>query len=480
MGGGARPAPTARAVAELVGPTGHPAPSRRSPRIQQALSALDRLEVRGRDSAGLHLLVTDHGLDLDVPQRGVDARRAPARSALPVGLGAQRRRGTLVRLQGGGRDRRARRQHGRLRAGDPRRRAPASRPHAADERAASVLGHTRWASVGIISSPTPTLCNSRSRETTPTSGPRSTAMSTTSPTSRRRRASHGARDHHRRQGHPHAGLAPPADEPTSTRPSAHRSRLRGSVAIAAGTAATPTASCSRCAAVVRRSTSAGRGRLHRRQRALRPGRGDLALPAARRRDAGQPENPTASRGPDRRRSTASQGGSSVGIVRQAYDGTRSRSPRTTSPRRRSPPATSTEATTPLPPEGDHRGAAVVPQDPAGQARRARGGAAGHARRRDVLRRRRRAAARRQHPPGARDRAGHRRRGRPEPGGAAASCIADVDIGVEALPATELSGFALRSDMCDTLVVAISQSGTTTDTNRTVDLVRAAAPPWWPS
>ena len=44
--------------------------------------------------------------------------------------------------------------------------------------------------------------------------------------------------------------------------------------------------------------------------------------------------------------------------------------------------------------------------------------------------------------------------------------------VEALPATELSGFGLRADMSDTLVVAISQSGTTTDTNRTVDLVRA--------
>src|ERR687892_47067 len=44
--------------------------------------------------------------------------------------------------------------------------------------------------------------------------------------------------------------------------------------------------------------------------------------------------------------------------------------------------------------------------------------------------------------------------------------------VEALPATELSGFGLRPSMSDTLVVAISQSGTTTDTNRTVDLVRA--------
>ncbi len=44
--------------------------------------------------------------------------------------------------------------------------------------------------------------------------------------------------------------------------------------------------------------------------------------------------------------------------------------------------------------------------------------------------------------------------------------------VEAIPATELSGFQLVDDMSDTLVVAISQSGTTTDTNRTVDLARS--------
>ncbi|MEO7429212.1 MAG: SIS domain-containing protein, partial [Acidimicrobiales bacterium] len=48
---------------------------------------------------------------------------------------------------------------------------------------------------------------------------------------------------------------------------------------------------------------------------------------------------------------------------------------------------------------------------------------------------------------------------------------DGRLRVEALPATELSGFGLRDDMSDTLVIAISQSGTTTDTNRTVDLVR---------
>jgi len=38
-------------------------------------------------------------------------------------------------------------------------------------------------------------------------------------------------------------------------------------------------------------------------------------------------------------------------------------------------------------------------------------------------------------------------------------------------ATELSGFGMQSDMSDVLVVAVSQSGTTTDTNRTVDLAR---------
>jgi len=43
---------------------------------------------------------------------------------------------------------------------------------------------------------------------------------------------------------------------------------------------------------------------------------------------------------------------------------------------------------------------------------------------------------------------------------------------EAVLATELSGFGMRADMSDTLVVAISQSGTTTDTNRSVDLVRS--------
>ena len=56
--------------------------------------------------------------------------------------------------------------------------------------------------------------------------------------------------------------------------------------------------------------------------------------------------------------------------------------------------------------------------------------------------------------------------------ALAELLADADVQVDAVLATELSGFQLRPEMDDTLVVAISQSGTTTDTNRTVDLARS--------
>jgi glucosamine--fructose-6-phosphate aminotransferase (isomerizing) len=50
-------------------------------------------------------------------------------------------------------------------------------------------------------------------------------------------------------------------------------------------------------------------------------------------------------------------------------------------------------------------------------------------------------------------------------------LCDGALDVDPITATELSGFHLRLDMSDTLIVAVSQSGTTTDTNRTVDLAR---------
>ena len=63
---------------------------------------------------------------------------------------------------------------------------------------------------------------------------------------------------------------------------------------------------------------------------------------------------------------------------------------------------------------------------------------------------------------------------------AAQAVAEIigaelsGAGVEVVSrlASELSGFDLRDDMSDHLVVAISQSGTTTDTNRTVEVVQA--------
>lgn len=68
-------------------------------------------------------------------------------------------------------------------------------------------------------------------------------------------------------------------------------------------------------------------------------------------------------------------------------------------------------------------------------------------------------------------------------GVAAQAIADIirhyltgcDLYVSAMKASELSGFFVdenQSDMSDTLVIAISQSGTTADTNRAVDMVKA--------
>lgn len=56
--------------------------------------------------------------------------------------------------------------------------------------------------------------------------------------------------------------------------------------------------------------------------------------------------------------------------------------------------------------------------------------------------------------------------------ALARALAGSNIRVQPILATELSGFGMTDDMSDALVVAVSQSGTTTDTNRTVDLVRS--------
>lgn len=55
---------------------------------------------------------------------------------------------------------------------------------------------------------------------------------------------------------------------------------------------------------------------------------------------------------------------------------------------------------------------------------------------------------------------------------AQSLVGDA-LEVVAQPATEFSAWGLRQDLSDTCVVAVSQSGTTTDTNRAVDMARAS-------
>src|SRR5947207_637438 len=56
---------TVEAVGDLLNGSNTPAAIEAFTSVQVALSAIDRLEVRGRDSAGLHLLVRGHQLDLD-------------------------------------------------------------------------------------------------------------------------------------------------------------------------------------------------------------------------------------------------------------------------------------------------------------------------------------------------------------------------------------------------------------------------------
>ncbi len=144
---------TAREVRALLPVDAGPAATAAYLSIQQALSALDRLEVRGRDSAGLHVLVRNHHLDLDDPDVAtlVDTRR----NHLPLFThNAVRTPDGLLSFVY-----KAAAEIGEL--GDntaTMREAIATDPLLAralgDERAeATVLGHTRWASIGIISEP---------------------------------------------------------------------------------------------------------------------------------------------------------------------------------------------------------------------------------------------------------------------------------------------------------------------------------------
>jgi glucosamine--fructose-6-phosphate aminotransferase (isomerizing) len=142
--------PTAAAVEDLAGRDAGDAALAGFTSVQIALSAIDRLEVRGRDSAGLHLFVWDHGLDL---VHGAIGAMVDARAGDPLYASGSVRvsDGVLSFVY------KAAAEIGEL--GDNTRALRAALRDdgllhlalASPSARLSVLGHTRWASVGIIS-----------------------------------------------------------------------------------------------------------------------------------------------------------------------------------------------------------------------------------------------------------------------------------------------------------------------------------------
>jgi glucosamine--fructose-6-phosphate aminotransferase (isomerizing) len=471
---------TARAVEDLVGRHAHDATLAAAWAVQQALSALDRLEVRGRDSAGVHVLVWDHGLSEADP---VLARHLATRAGDPLFVSGS------VRLRGGALSLvyKAAAEIGEL--GDNTaviRRAlrhdellwravanPAAR--------VAVLAHTRWASVGIISEPNAHPVNSDAEhlQATEPDGPDLPYVVA---------ALNGDVDNHADLKAAH-GLCFPGPITTDAKvipalvarqaeqmsmTEAFRrtvSSFEGSVAIAAASAAHP-------------------DRLYLAQygsgQALYVGLCEDAFIVASepygvveetsryvRLDGDTPADPQR---PSSRGQIAvlyaDRAGELLGVERMAYDGTGL-------PWSDSDVITA-EVTTRDIDRGDapHYLLKEVTEAPDSLHKTLRGRIVrrGEHWMADLGEAALPSTIRTSLAQGALRRVVVIGQGTAAVAGrSTAAVLAELlhgQLAVEAVTATELSGFGLRLDMSDTLVIAVSQSGTTTDTNRTVDLARA--------
>lgn len=469
---------TARAVADLAGSGAGRAAIEAFTSVQAALSAIDRLEVRGRDSAGLTLLVRGHGLDLDDPAVAAliadrledplftsGAVRVTPEGHLSFSYKAAAEIGELG-------------DNTRVLRDAIRADALLARSVTADDAEVTVLGHTRWASIGIISQPNAHPMNSD--EVDHQLGPYVTAalngdvdnFADLKVADGLRIASEITSD---------AKVIPTlvsrrlaAGEPPVEAFRQSVRRFDGSVAIAASASAVP----DRIQLALRGSgqalyvgldddlyvvASEPYGVVEDASSYLRL---DGETPA-------DPADPAGTRGQVVELDGA-RAGTVDGISRYAYDGTPL-------------PVTvdelvAPEVTTRDIDRGDYQHFLLkeIEEAPTSFRKTLRGkiaqGASGHLEvtlgpdtlpddlRADLA-------------SGRIDRVLVVGQGTAAVAGQSLARVlgahlADTPVRVAALPATELSGFSLAPDMSSSLVVAISQSGTTTDTNRTVDLVRA--------
>jgi glucosamine--fructose-6-phosphate aminotransferase (isomerizing) len=460
---------TAREVAALAGRSASTGAVAGYLAIQQALSALDRLEVRGRDSAGIHVLVHHHALDLADPSvtDAVAERSAdPAYHSQSIRVGGDalsfvyKAAAEIGELGDNTRALRA-----AVAADELLRRALSG----SDARTA-VLGHTRWASVGIISEPNAHPLNSDELEESPSRPPAPyvvAALNGDVDNHADLRVEHQLRIH--QQITTDAKIIPTIVARHASAGHDLVESFRRTVAAFEGSVAIGAMSASAPDTMLLALRGSGQG--------LYVGLADDCFVVASEPYGVVEETATYVRldgehGGEIVVLDASRAGERAGIRRIGYDGAES------------PVADDELVTAAVTTRDIDRGdwphflLKEIAESPASFQKTLRGKIAERAdgQLHAVVGERALPAA-----VAERLAAGTIRRirvigqGTAAVAGRSAAALLDELCGgaldVDAIPATELSGFHLRLDMSDTLAIAVSQSGTTTDTNTTVDLLR---------